>query len=79
MSYRPRALLVFLGFALIFGLSYLAFDHIDDSYLHNEPEYVLELEKEVTHLTAVRDSLQTVRDDLQEALDKLKSEDSEDE
>lgn len=66
MNDVTRALLVLLVIGIIFGLSFLAFDHVDDSYRHNEPVYILELKAE-------NDSLKVVRNNLQEKLDELEA------
>ena len=44
MNDVTRALLVLLFIIVCFGLSYWSYDHIDNSYLMNEPEHVVELE-----------------------------------
>ena len=64
MNDVSRIFLVFLGLLLIFSLSFLSYDHIDNSYRHNEPEVITELKAE-------RDSLIKVRDDLKEELAEL--------
>jgi hypothetical protein len=52
---------------LIFILSYISYDHIDNSYILNEPEHVNELE-------AANDSLETLVSDLEEQKAELEEE-----
>ncbi len=64
-----------MGFSLIvlfFILSYISYEHIDNSYMMNEPDHVVELE-------AANDSLETLVEELEEELEDLKDEDTSDE
>jgi hypothetical protein len=67
MNDVTRALLVLLFIIVLFGLSFWAYDHIDNSYMMNEPEHVVELEAAV-------DSLTTALDDQKKRHTKLKEE-----
>jgi hypothetical protein len=62
MSDTARAVLLIVFVIIVFWLSYLSFDHIDDSYMANEPEHVTALEAE-------NDSLKKVVRDLGKKLD----------
>jgi hypothetical protein len=53
MNDVTRPLMVLLFIIVCFGISFWSYDHIDNSYMLNEPEYVIELEATV-------DSLETV-------------------
>ena len=60
----------FLGIfviVLIFILGYISYDHIDNSYMMNEPAHVDELE-------AANDSLETLVSDLEEQKAELEEE-----
>ncbi len=59
-----------IGFSLIvlfFILSYISYEHIDNSYMMNEPDHVVELE-------AVNDSLETLVEELEEQKVELEEE-----
>jgi len=77
MNDFTRALMVFFFVILVFGSSYLAYDHIDNSYMMNEPQYVIELEAAVDSLTTVTVDLEEKNKALQEEIDDLKPEESE--
>jgi hypothetical protein len=64
MTTAQRSLLLLVFFVLVFLFSYWGYTTIDDSYLLNEPQHVIDLE-------AANDSLATVAEDLQEELDDL--------
>ena len=53
MNDATRPLIVLLFIIVIFGLGYWSYDHIDNSYMLNEPEYVIELEATVDSLKTV--------------------------
>lgn len=81
-----RSLLVIAVILLAFGLSYIAFDHIDNAYMHNEPQYVKELENENDSLkTLVRNTrnlnedLEDKIEDLEDELDKFKGDNTDEE
>ena len=60
MNDVTRSLMVLLFIIVCFGLSFWSYDHIDNSYMMNEPEHVVELEATV-------DSLETRVTNLKEA------------
>ncbi len=55
---------------LFFVLSYISWDHIDNSYMLNEPDYVNELE-------AANDSLETLVEKLEEQKETLEEQKNE--
>ncbi len=59
---------------LIFILSYISYDHIDNSYILNEPDYVIELETANDSLETLVSDLEEQKTELQEELDELKPE-----
>jgi len=66
MNDTTRALLVILMLIVIFGLSYVAFDHIDNAYMNNEPQIIKELE-------SANDSLKTLANELKEEKTSLQA------
>ncbi len=77
MNDLTRALMVFVFVILVFGSSYLSYDHIDNSYMMNEPEYLIELEATVDSLTATVKDQKEENKVLQREIDDLKPEGSE--
>ena len=77
MTDTTRSLLLLLFFCLLFLFGYWGYITIDDSYRHNEPQYVLELEAENDRLETVRDDLKEELEELQEKVEDLVDEDSE--
>lgn len=77
MNDVTRALLVLLFIVVCFGLSFLSYDHIDNSYMMNEPEHVVELEATVDSLETVITNQKEADKLLREEIEDLKSGDSE--
>lgn len=74
MNDKLRSILGIFVIVLIFVLSFVAYDHIDSSYLINEPEYVNELEAANDSLETLILDLEEQKDELTEELDDLKEE-----
>ena len=67
----------FLGIfviCLVFLFGYISYNHIDNSYMMNEPDHVNELEAENDSLKTLVSDLEEQKDELQEELDDLKEE-----
>jgi hypothetical protein len=71
MNDVTRALLVLLFIVVCFGLSFWSYDHIDNSYMMNEPEHVVELEATVDSLTTALDDLEKRHTVLKEECDGI--------
>jgi hypothetical protein len=70
----------FLGIfmiALVFGFGYISYNHIDNSYMMNEPDHVVELEAANDSLENVISDLEEQNAELTEELDELTSESEE--
>lgn len=70
----------FLGIfilCLIFGFGYISYNHIDNSYMMNEPDHVVELEAANDSLENVISDLEEQNAELTEELDELTSESEE--
>lgn len=65
-----------MGFSLIvlfFILSYISYEHIDNSYMMNEPDHVVELEAANDSLETLVEKLEEQKAKLEEKLDDLTS------
>jgi len=71
MNDLTRSLLVIFGIIVIFGLSYIAYDHIDNSYILNKPTEIKELKAENDSLETVVKDLRKERNSLQDKVKKL--------
>jgi hypothetical protein len=76
MNNGTRALVFLLGILILFVLSWLSYDHIDNSYLMNEPEHVKTLEATVDSLETVIKNQKDADTLLREEIEDLKSGDS---
>jgi peptidoglycan hydrolase CwlO-like protein len=74
MRDKFKSLLGIFVILLIFVLGYISYDHIDNSYMLNEPDYVNELEAANDSLETLVSDLEEQKDELQEELDDLKEE-----
>ncbi len=65
-----------IGFSLIvlfFILSYISYEHIDNSYMMNEPDHIVELEAANDSLETLVEKLEEQKAELEEELDDLTS------
>lgn len=65
-----------MGFSLIvlfFILSYISYEHIDNSYMMNEPDHIVELEAANDSLETLVEKLEEQKAELEEELDDLTS------
>ncbi len=67
MGNTSKSFLGIFVIILMFVFGYISYNHIDNSYMMNEPDYVEELE-------AANDSLETRISDLEEQNDELREE-----
>ncbi len=56
----------------VFVLSYISWDHIDKSYMLNEPDHVVELEAANDSLETLVEELEEQKETLEESRDKFK-------
>ena len=78
MNATTRAILTIFIILLMFGLSWLSYDHIDNSYLMGEDsDYVEEIEDRVDSLRQVSGELKAENKELLEKLSYLEGKEDE--